>query len=139
MIIKYFEIKKLNIKKNKLILLYGTNDGLKNEFINSFLNKINVKKTIKFDEKEILVNDQIFFDEVLSKSLFDDKKIIQINRSTDKLLKVLEYLFNKTTEDIYIINSEQLDKKSKIRNSLKKKKTLYVYLSMQIIMKLYLN
>ena len=60
MIIKYFEINKLNIKKNKLILLYGTNDGLKNEFINSFLNKINVKKTIKFDEKEILVNDQIF-------------------------------------------------------------------------------
>ena len=110
MIIKYFKINKFNIKKNKLILLYGTNDGLKNEFINSFLNKINVKKTIKFDEKEILVNDQIFFYEVLSKSLFDDKKIIRINR-VDKLLKVLEYLFNKTTEDIYIIiNSEQLKK-----------------------------
>ena len=125
MIIKYFEINKLNIKKNKLILLYGTNDGLKNEFINSFLNKINVKKTIKFDEKEILVNDQIFFDEVLSKSLFDDKKIIQINRSTDKLLKVLEYLFNKTTEDIYIIiNSEQLDKKSKLRNKFEKEENL---------------
>ena len=72
MIIKYFEINKLNIKKNKLILLYGTNDGLKNEFINSFLKKINVKKTIKFDEKEILVNDQIFFDEILSKSLFSN-------------------------------------------------------------------
>ncbi len=125
MIIKYFEINKLNIQKHKLILLYGTNDGLKNEFINSFLNKINVKKTIKFDEKEILANDQIFFDEVLSKSLFDYKKIIQINWGTDKLLKVLEYLFDKATEDIYIIvNSEQLDKKSKLRNKFEKEQKL---------------
>ena len=83
------------------------------------------EKTIKFDEKEILVNDQIFFDEILSKSLFDDKKIIQINRGTDKLLKLLEYLFNKTTQDIYIIiNSEQLDKKSKLRNRFEKEQNL---------------
>ena len=125
MIIKHFEISKLNFEKNKLILLYGTNDGLKNEFINSFLYKLNIKKTIKFDEKEILANDQIFFDEVLSKSFFDDKKIIQVNRSTDKFLKVLEYIFNKATEETYIIiNSEQLEKKSKLRSKFEKEENL---------------
>ncbi len=125
MILKYFEINKLNFSKFKLILLYGYNDGLKNEVINSFLNKLNIKKTIKFDEKEILANDQIFFDEVLSKSFFDDKKIIQVNRCTDKFLKVLEYIFNKETEEIYIIiNSEQLDKKSKLRNKFEKETNL---------------
>ncbi len=125
MILKYFEFNKLNFEKNKLILVYGANDGLKNEFINSFLSKLNIQKTIKFDEKEILTNDQIFFDEVLSKSFFDDKKIIQINRSTDKLLKVLENVINKITEEIYIIiNSEQLDKRSKLRNKFEKEKNL---------------
>ena len=125
MILKYFEFNKLNFEKNKLILVYGANDGLKNEFINSFLSKLNIQKTIKFDEKEILTNDQIFFDEVLSKSFFDDKKIIQVNRSTDKLLKVLENVINKITEEIYIIiNSEQLDKKSKLRNKFEKEKNL---------------
>ena len=125
MILKYFEFNKLNFEKNKLILDYGANDGLKNEFINSFLNNFNIKKTIKFDEKEILTNDQIFFDEVLSKSFFDDKKIIQVNRSTDKLLKVLENVINKITEEIYIIiNSEQLDKRSKLRNKFEKEKNL---------------
>ena len=125
MILKYFEFNKLNFEKNKLILVYGANDGLKNEFINSFLSKLNIQKTIKFDEKEILQNDQIFFDEVLSKSFFDDKKIIQVNRSTDKLLKVLENVINKITEEIYIIiNSEQLDKRSKLRNKFEKEKNL---------------
>ena len=125
MILKYFEFNKLNFEKNKLILVYGANDGLKNEFINSFLSKLNIQKTIKFDEKEILTNNQIFFDEVLSKSFFDDKKIIQVNRSTDKLLKVLENVINKITEEIYIIiNSEQLDKKSKLRNKFEKEKNL---------------
>ena len=125
MILKYFEFNKLNFEKNKLILVYGANDGLKNEFINSFLSKLNIQKTIKFDEKEILTNDQIFFDEVLSKSFFDDKKIIQVNRSTDKLLKVLENVINKITEEIYIIiNSEQLDKRSKLRNKFEKEKNL---------------
>ena len=125
MIIKYFEISKLNFKKNKLILLYGTNDGLKDEFINSFLYKLNIEKTIKFDEKEILANDQIFFDEILSKSFFDDKKVIQLNRCTDKIFKILEHIFNKETEEIYvIINSEQLDKKSKLRTKFEKEPKL---------------
>ena len=125
MIIKSFETNKLNFKKNKFVLLYGANDGLKNEFINSFLNKLNIEKTIKFDEKEILANDQIFFDEVLSKSFFDDKKVIQLNRCTDKILKILKYILNKETEEIYvIINSEQLDKKSKLRTKFEKEPNL---------------
>ena len=38
MIVKSFEIKRINLNKNKFILFYGKNEGLKNEAVN-FLNK----------------------------------------------------------------------------------------------------
>jgi len=33
-IVKHFETHKINLKLNKFILLYGKNEGLKNEIIN---------------------------------------------------------------------------------------------------------
>ena len=48
MIIKTQDIKNIDIKKNQFILLYGKNDGLKNQVINDlFKNKrstLNMKK-----------------------------------------------------------------------------------------------
>ena len=41
MIIKYFETKKINLIHTRLILLYGKNEGLKNQEIKK-LNKDNV-------------------------------------------------------------------------------------------------
>ena len=41
MIIKSFEIRKINTKNNSLILLYGKNEGLKNEAINILFNDKN--------------------------------------------------------------------------------------------------
>ena len=40
MIVKYFEIKKINLDINKVILLYGKNEGLKNETTNLLIKKI---------------------------------------------------------------------------------------------------
>ena len=37
MIIKYFETKKIYLKKQKLILFYGKNEGLKKQIINNLL------------------------------------------------------------------------------------------------------
>ena len=37
MIIKSYELNKLNLDKNKMILFYGKNEGLKNELINNLL------------------------------------------------------------------------------------------------------
>ena len=37
MIIKSFEIRKINLDKNKIILFYGKNEGLKNESLNDLI------------------------------------------------------------------------------------------------------
>ena len=39
MIIKNYEIIKINFEKNKLILLYGDNEGFKNEVIENITKK----------------------------------------------------------------------------------------------------
>ena len=66
-----------------------------------------------------------FLDEILTKSLFDDQKIIILNRATEKILPFIEILFGKKIEDkIILINAAILDKKSKLRNLFEKDKKL---------------
>ena len=88
MIYKYFEANKIDFAKNKFVLFYGKNDGLKNQTINNLV-KNKFKKT-SYDEKEILENTNQFLDKILNRSLFDSDEIIIIKRVTDKILKVIE-------------------------------------------------
>ncbi len=121
MIIKSSELNKINIDKNKIILFYGKNEGFKNQAINQLFK--NKNKIINYDEKEILQNPNILFDNIFSKSLFEDEKIIIIKRSTDKLIKIIEEIDNKKLEDLIIlINADNLEKKSKLRSFFEKKK-----------------
>ena len=54
MIIKSFEISKINLEKFNLFLLYGENEGLKNEVLNTFSIKLKNYNKIRYDENEIL-------------------------------------------------------------------------------------
>ena len=121
MIIKSYQINQINPTIHNLLLFYGKNEGLKNEIIK---NIIRDKKNINnYDEKEILENEYNFVENILTKSLFDDEKIIIIKRSTDKILKVIESLNSKKLDDItIIINAENLEKKSKLRSFFEKNK-----------------
>ena len=122
MIIKYFELNKLDIRKQNFVLFHGRNDGLKNEEINKLNSKINIEK-INYDEKQILENKQDFFNQVLNKSLFDEEKFIIINRASNKITAIVEELLEKNTDRTFIIlDSEPLDKKSKLRNLFEKNK-----------------
>ena len=122
MILKYFEINKLNPQKKKFILFHGKNEGLQNEEIVKLKFKIN-REITNYDEKQILENKQNFFDQVLNGSLFDNKKIIIINRASDKIRLVIEELLEKNIEEkLIIIRTETLDKKSKLRNLFEKDK-----------------
>jgi len=123
MIIKSYEIQKINIRYNPFILLYGKNDGLKNEVLDILIKD---KKNISnYEEKEILDNENNFVETILSKSLFDPQKFIVIKRATDKILKIIENLQQKNIEDATIIlNSESLEKKSKLRFFFEKNKNL---------------
>ena len=121
MIIKSYELNKINFDQNKLILFYGKNEGLKNDSTDNLLkNKENISK---YEEKEILENTNIFLENLFSKSLFEDEKIIIIKRVTDKILKIIEEIEEKKIEDVKIIlNADILEKKSKLRSFIEKSK-----------------
>jgi len=125
MILKSFEINKINLDIHNYILFYGKNEDAKNEEILRIINIQKEANIVRYDEKQIFDNNEIFFNHILSKSLFEDKKIIIINRATDKIIKIIEELFKKNITDIsLIINSDNLEKKSKLRSLFEKKKEL---------------
>ena len=123
MILKSFEIKKINQNINNLILFYGKNEGLKNEAINILVKDKN--NILNYEEKEILDNENYFIESILSKSLFEQNKFIIVKRATDKILKLIEILHLKNLEDTTIVlNSDNLEKKSKLRSLFEKDKKL---------------
>ena len=123
MILKSFELNKINLKTQKFFLLYGENEGfklqaIKKEFENKFLGE-----TQTYEEKEILNNENAFFDSINSKSFFEKEKLIIINRCTDKLKDTIEEIVEKKIIDIKIIlNAGILEKKSKLRSFFEKSK-----------------
>ena len=123
MIIKYFEIEKINSNNIKSILLHGKNQGLKEEVINQL--KTNSKNLLSYEEREILENETNFYENTLNRSLFEKEKLIVINRSTDKITKMIERILDTKLDDIFIIlRAENLEKKSKLRNLFEKEKNL---------------
>ena len=123
MILRSREINKINLNINNLILFYGKNEGLKIEVLNILIKDKNIIS--HYEEKEILDNENNFIETILSKSLFDPQKFIVIKRATDKILKIIENLHQKNLEDTTIVlNSESLEKKSKLRSFFEKNKSL---------------
>ena len=121
MIIKSYEVNKINPEIHNLLLFYGKNEGLKNHITKNIVK--NTNNIHNYDEKEVLDNEHNFIDNILTKSLFDEKKLIIIKRSTDKILKIIENLKSEKLEDItIIINAENLEKKSKLRSFFEKNK-----------------
>ena len=116
MIIKTHETNKFNINQNKMILIYGNNSGLKKEIIYEIV-KSNKKRSLSnYEEKEILDNQEIFFSNILTKSLFEEDKIIIIKRATEKIFKLIEEINKRKIVDLLIIiETENLEKKSKMR------------------------
>ena len=111
LIFKSFELNKINLTNVKFLLFYGLNEGAKEEAISSIIKKTNIKEIIRLEEKQILENNDLFFNEVLSKSLFNNEKLIIANRATDKIFKVFENILSKEVGDInVIINSSTLEK-----------------------------
>jgi len=125
MIIKSYELNKIDNNKSKIFLLYGQNEGFKNEitkkyFVDKFKGDI-----YRYDEKEILDNKSNFFNGILSKSFFEEKKLFVISRTTDKLNDIIEEILEKKIEDVTIVlNASILEKKSKLRKLFEKNKDI---------------
>jgi len=121
MILKSHNLKKSDLELNKILLFYGKNEGLKNETLDILVKDKN--KISNYEEKEIIDNENNFIENILSKSLFEQEKIIIIKRATDKILKIIETLHLKNLEDTTIIlNSDNLEKRSKLRSFFEKDK-----------------
>ncbi len=124
MIIKNYEIKNY-IDKNNFFLIYGQNQGLKEEIIINFSAKYLRESVFKYYEKEILSDSENFYNNVLSQSFFDKEKLILIENISDKFLSEIKNILDKKISDITIILiSSNLEKKSKIRSYFEKEKKL---------------
>ena len=128
MILKITDLSKnLKITQN-FYLLYGSNEGLINENIKKVLKPKFSKNIYNYDENEIIVSADLFLENILNKSFFENDKLIIINRVSDKILKIIEKLIEEKIENTKIIlKTGVLEKKSKIRKFFEKSnKTIIV-------------
>ena len=125
MILKSFELGKSKLEDCNFYLFYGDNEGLKEETIINFFEKKYQGRVYRYEEKEILDNLSDFYNSVLTKSFFDNEKLIVINRVSDKIKVVIEELIEKKPEDIqFILNSKNLEKKSTLRKIFEKERSI---------------
>ena len=125
MILKLIELNKLKLENYTFYLFYGDNEGLKEETIRNFFEKKYQNKIHRYEEKEILDNINDFYNTVLTKSFFDNEKLIIISRVSDKVRAIIEELIEKKPDDIrFILNSKNLEKKSNLRKLFEKEKSI---------------
>ena len=123
MILKTYELAKITDQSN-FYLLYGKNEGLKNECIKKILARNNIK-VFNYDEKQIKDEVEAFYENILSKSLFESDKAVIINRASDKIHEIIKDLINRNIVNVkIIINAGLLETKSNLRSLFEKDKNL---------------
>ena len=95
----YLVEENFDIIKNNIVLFYGENIGLLNEFKNKIKSLNKTKKILIFTQSEIIKNEENFFTNVTNTSLFEDENIFFINDVNDKILEYLEKIEGKLKKD----------------------------------------
>ena len=122
MILKSYETNKKNIENYRFFLLYGDNEGLKEE-LSDIINNCFEGSKFKYEESEIIKNKDQFNNSIRNKSLFENKKIVTISRCSEKISETIYDIIEDNIKDIIIIiNCGILEKKSKLRNFFEKSK-----------------
>ena len=126
MILKPYEIKN-HIEKKNIFLFYGENFGLKEGIINNLFKKNFKESTYNYTEKEIISNLENFYNQITSKSFFEDEKLIIINHISEKFKEEVETILEKKIKGItLVLIADILDTKSKIRKFFEKDKDLVI-------------
>ena len=134
----YIIEKDLNVIKNNILLFYGENLGLKDDFKRKIKNSFPRAEILTFVQEEILANESKFLNELFNKSLFEDVKIFFINQANDKILELIYEIEAKNNTTKILLFSDILDKRSKLRGYFEKSKTLGIvpcYADNEIIIK----
>jgi len=128
MIVKNYEIKKIINQNCDFYLFYGSNIGLIEITINELIKPNFSTNLFIYDEQNILNDQDKFIENIFNLSFFEQDKLIIINRATDKILNLITEVIDKNPDKIkIIIKSNNLDRKSKLRNFFEKnKKTIIV-------------
>ena len=124
MIYKSFLVENnINILKNKLILFYGENLGLINEFKKKIIDQNKNTHILRFTQDEILKNEDSFLSELHNTSLFNNQKIFFVYDANDKISKLIINVLPEIGENKIFLFSGILEKKSKLRSLFEKEKT----------------
>ena len=123
MIVKNYELEK-NINKviNKnFMLLYGENEGQKKDIVKLVKKEFKQAEYYNYFQNEILKNQSLILSHLESGSLFSKSKIILMYDVNDKAFNLIDEIVQMKINDIkIIIISNNLDKKSKLRNLFEK-------------------
>ena len=104
MIFKSYEIQRNlgKFSKYNFFLCYGENFGLKLDIKETIKNSIDQKdseiESLSFYEDDIIENQESFYNNIYSGSLFGNKKLISINNCTDKIINQIEDIISKYPE-----------------------------------------
>ena len=90
MIIKGFELNKIDKVNAKIFLIYGENEGLKNDILSKYFKEKFVGRIEMIEEDHIFLNYENFISGILNKSFFEEKKLTIISRTSEKSLKIIK-------------------------------------------------
>ena len=124
MIIKVYDLNNTfqKIANHKLCLFYGENLGMMDDFKKEIIKKNKNLQLIKKNQDEILKDIDFFFNELLNKSLFEEKKIFFISQADDKILDLINGIQGKIDNNKICLFSGILNKVSKLRAYFEKSK-----------------
>ena len=128
MIFKSFLVEQnINLLADKnLILFYGENLGLKNDFKKLIKFNAPENRILNFNQEEIIKNQERFMSEISNLSLFEKKKIYFINNCNDKILEFIKENEKVVNNKLIYLFSNILDKRSKLRNHFEKLKNIAI-------------
>lgn len=127
MIKKFNDLKRTDIENKNFFLTYGKNNGIQDEILHNYFIKDYSKNLLKYEEVEFIDNYDDIVEGLLTKSLFEDNKLIIISRVTDRILKYFEAILNKDISNIkFFLRTGVLEKKSKLRSFFEKNNKVIV-------------
>ena len=121
MIYKSYKVEgNINEIRQKIILFYGENFGLKNSFKNEIKSINSLAEILIFHQEEIKKNNQLLLNEITEDSLFQKDKIILIYQADDKIYELIDEVREFNSNQKIFLFADNLDKKSKLRNNFEK-------------------
>ncbi len=111
----------IELLKNNLILFYGENLGLLDDFKNK-INSNSKNKVLKYSQDDILKDENLIINEIKNLSLFEEEKIFFIQNANDKILNFVNKILHEIKDNKLYIFSNLLDSRSKLRSFFEKQK-----------------